>query len=221
MIYYRMSESPSQNKPPKYADDKFRVCKTCFKTFVGAFLDIEPQIHFIFDRCGGHYLEMVKELWPIPFTHEFSGYGHYNSQLKVYNLAQECKDEIIVFHEDDYLWREGMGKYFMSVIKELGIVSPYDHPDFYTTEPRRSRQEKIKVINNWHWRTIQDTTMTFGITKHKFMFYRKTFDDWGSNDTLLWAEAKDIIWCPIPSLATHFVEGKLAPSVDWIKYYGG
>ena len=153
MIYYRMSAVKSVNKPPKYAEDKFRVVKTCLKTFVSAFADVKPKIHFILDNCGADYLEMVKEIVPFEFTHEFGTYGNYNSCLKQYNLAQVVEDEIFIFQEDDYLWKEGVGKYYIEAIKELGIISPYDHPDFYNTEPFRSRQEKIKLVNNWHWRT--------------------------------------------------------------------
>lgn len=219
MIYYRMSDRKSRNKPPKFAEDKFRVVKCCFKTFVKAFEDVKPKIHFLLDRCSGMYLDLIKETCPFEFTHEFTDYGHYNSQLKVYNLAQESDDETLMFVEDDYLWKEGTGKYFIEAIKELGIVSPYDNPDFYVTEPYRSRQEKIRLVNNWHWRTIMSTTMTFGITKVKFMYHRKIFDKWGPSDSPLWQETNDTIWCPIPSFATHFVEGKLAPSIDWLKYY--
>lgn len=219
MIYYRMSDRLSKNRPPIFKDDKLRVVKLCLKTFVKAFKDVKPEIFFILDRCTGDYLDMIREVYPMEFKYEFTDYGHYNSALRQYNLAQETKDDIILFVEDDYLWTEGSGKLLTSVIKELGVVSPYDHPDFYTTEPRKSRQEKIRLINNWHWRTIQDTTMTFGITRKLFMKHRKTFDNWGPSDTPLWAEAKETIWCPVPALATHFVEGKLSPGVDWTEYW--
>jgi hypothetical protein len=214
-----MSDQVSVNKPPRFGGSKFRLVKLCLKTFVKAFEDVKPKIHFLLDRATGEYLDLIKEVCPFEFTHEFSDYGRFTAGLKQYNLAQESEDEVLIFAEDDYLWKEGTGKYFIEAIKELGIVSPYDNPDFYITEPYRSRQEKIKVVNNWHWRTTMSTTMTFGITKTKFMYHRQKFDLHGISDSPLWQDINDIIWIPIPSFATHFVEGKLSPSVDWTKYY--
>ena len=215
-----MSDNPSVNQPPgAYRRSKLKTVKTCFKTFVNAFKDVKPKIHFLLDRATGEYAELLKETCPFEHTYEFTDYGRFTAGLKIYNLAQEVDDEVLMFIEDDYLWKEGVGKYFVEAVKELGIVSPYDNPDFYVTEPYRSRQEKIKVLNNWHWRTVVSTTMTFGITKTKFMYHRQKFDLHGISDSPLWQDIADTIWVPIPSFATHFVEGKLAPSVDWTKYY--
>lgn len=195
------------------------MVKTCLKTFVEAFKDVKPKVHFILDHCGKEYLEMVAEVCPFEFTHEFSQYGNFASCLKQYNLAQTCNDDIFLFLEDDYLWKEGIGKYFIMAVRELHCVSPYDHPDFYNLEPFISRKEKIVLVNNWHWRTSQSNTMTFGITREKFLHYRKIFDYHGPNSSHLWAEIPEKMWCPIPSFATHFVKDKLAPSVDWSKYF--
>jgi len=219
MIYYRMSSVLSVNKPPIFEDNRFKIAKTCFKTFVGAFKDVKPKIHFIFDNCGKEFLEMVQELCPFKFTYEFAQYGNYNSCLKQYNLAQENKDDVFLFIEDDYIWKEGVGKYFIEAVKELGIASPYDNPDFYISEPFVSRKESIKLINNWHWRTIQSSPMTFGMTREKFIANRRILDYHGPNSSVLFAEIPDKIWCPIPSFATHFVKTLMAPSVDWSKYY--
>ena len=149
----------------------------------------------------------------------FTDYGHYNSALKQYVLAQESKDDTIFFVEDDYLWQEGAGDKLASVVKELGIVSPYDNPDFYSVEPFKSRRENLKLIDNQHWRSIISTTMTFAIRKDIFMKHKTIFEKWGPSDSPLWQEAKEMIWCPIPTIATHFVAGKLAPSVDWGSFY--
>ena len=219
MIFFRMSARLSINKPPKFKDDKYRTVRTCLKTFAKAFKGVDQKVHFLLDRCGVDYLDLIKELCPLEFTHEFSDYGHFNSILKLYNLAQETKDDTIFFIEDDYLWREGSGERFVKAVKELGIVSPYDNPDFYNVEPYKSRREQITVLDGWHWRTTQSTTMTFGITKELFMKHRKKFDYHGPSDSPLWVDVNEPIWIPIPSLATHFVEVKLAPSVDWGQYY--
>jgi hypothetical protein len=162
---------------------------------------------------------LVKEYCPLEFTYEFSDYGHFNSMLKLYNLAQETKDDTIFFIEDDYLWREDAGKHFVNAVKQLGIVTPYDNPDFYNVDIFSSRKEHLTVLDNYHWRTTMSTTMTLGITKELFMKHRAKFDYHGPSDSPLWMDVNETIWCPIPSLATHFVENKLAPSIDWRQYY--
>ena len=146
MIYYRISAHLSPNQPPIFKGDKFRLAKMALKSFVGAFSDIKPQMYVLFDNCGKDYLEMFKKECPFDFKYEFTTYGNYNSCLKQYLLADKNKDEMFLFIEDDYLWRKGAGKYMISAIKELGIVTPYDNPDFYISEPYKSRKEMETLI---------------------------------------------------------------------------
>ena len=219
MIYYRLSDRISKNRPPIFKDDKFRVVRLCLRSFTKALEGVESDIFFMLDRCPGNYLEMIKEIFPRKFEYEFTDYGHYNSALKQYNLADKTDDEVILFVEDDYLWTEGSVKQLINATKELKIASPYNNPDFYTTEPHKSQKIKTKLIDNHKWRTTLSTTMTIGITKNMFKKHRTAFDNWGPSDTPLWTEVNETIWCPIPSLATHFVVGKLAPDIDWAKFY--
>jgi len=219
MIYYRISDRLSKNKPPIFKNDKFRLVKLCLKTFVKGLGNLESEIFFMFDRCPGNYLEMVKEVYKKKFKYEFTNYGHYNSALKQYNMADESNDEVILFVEDDYLWKEGSVKRLFNATKELKIASPYNNPDFYIQEPHKSQKIKTKVIDKQKWRTVLSTTMTIGITKDMFKKHRTAFDNWGPSDTPLWTEVNETIWCPVPSLATHFVEGKLAEGFNWMEYY--
>jgi len=211
MIYYRISSNLSVHEPPKFKGDKFRIVKTCLKSFQ----ETSPQgpIHFILDYCTTEYLDLVKQYFP-EFTHEFSQYGNYNSCLKTYNLAREATDKYLFFIEDDYLWKQDAFAKMMEALRGgLNLISPYDHPDFY--ENRGAHPGPFDIVwKGHHWRTAHSNTMTFACTRKVFEDNLSIFNEHGPNDSYLWHAIPEKMWCPIPSLATHFTKDYL--SKGWI-----
>jgi hypothetical protein len=207
MIYYRISSRPSVNAPPKFEGDKMRIVKTCLRSFKET-NPTEP-IHFILDYCSSDYLDVVKSLFP-KFTHEFSQYGNYNSCLKTYNLARETKDKYLFFIEDDYMWKSDAFEKMMKALDGgIKLLSPYDHPDFYENKDAHPGPFNI-VWKGHHWRTAHSNTMTFACHREVFDKNRGLFNEHGPNDSILWRSMPEKLWCPIPSLATHFVRDHLA-----------
>jgi hypothetical protein len=131
---------------------------------------------------------------------------------------------VILFNECDHLWRENTGTILEAGIKELGLVSGYDHPDLYTRYDIHLKETEIKIVDNYHFRKSLRNVMTWGIRNDVF---KKTADIWkkyGYLDDENWKEARtrDVgLWTALPALETHMVKAFMAPGVDWSKYYGG
>lgn len=203
MIYYRISNNLSMHEPIAFAGDKFRIVKTCLRSFA----ETKPQgkIHFILDYCGREYLELVQQFFK-DFTYEYSEYGNYKSCLKTYNLARENTDPYLFFIEDDYYWKpEAFTKMMEALEGGIELLSPYDHPDFYEDMTLHSPTCDV-VWKGHHWRTSRANTMTFACHRKVFEDNLVIFNEFGPNDFHLWNKIPVKIWAPIPSLATHYVK---------------
>lgn len=220
LVFYRLCniKSPFSAKPPIFKDDYFKLNEICLKSFCLAFGDIKPKVIFICDNCPEkEYRELLKI---VPFEKEimFTNIGINDTCLLQYDLAKNEKDNTILFAECDYLWRPLMGNQLQKAIDRYGLVSPYDHRNFYIDRSIHSMNCKIDLIDEQHYRTTERNTMTFGMTRDAF---NKQFDilkKWGYLDADVWHEMRkngNELWVPIPSMATHMVKEFLSPGLDW------
>lgn len=202
MIYYRISATPSIHELPMTMC-KLTVINRCLNSFVSHIWKKE-KIHFILDNAGQEYLDLVREYFKGVLDFEFTEYGNYKSCLHQFILAKENKDETLFFIEDDYIWQNSF-ELFKRGVEELGICSPYDHPDIYRDKLHHGKPHEIKKIGDQHWISCESNTMTFGITRKLFLKHYDTFMHYGSVDTDLWHEIGGL-WCPVPTIADHFIK---------------
>lgn len=219
-VFYRMCGIPSKNPSPIYQDNKFELNKLCLRSFSAAFKGMGIKVIFILDHCEpeAQYREMVHNLAPFPKEYIFTKSGINESMLKAYDLAKDCDDDIFLFQECDYLYRPDTGRLLETAIDHLGLVSPYDHVNFYIDRNIHGEYAKLHLVNNFHFRTTERNTMTFGVKAHIFKENFDTFYKYGYLDNDVWHEmrAKTYpLWVPIPSIATHMVQDYLAPGVNW------
>lgn len=208
----------STNPSPIFQEDKFRLNKLCLKSFVEAFKTVKPTMHFIADFCGKEYEEMIKEIVPFEMKMEFTDLGINGTCLRQYELAKESTDETILFQECDYIYRPDTGKQMEEAIKHFGLISPYDHPDFYLRWDIHEHKSRIELFSNLHYRTAARNTMTFGMSREGFVQNYEILKAHGYLDGPVWKDMRDNfypLWTPIPSFATHMAKDYLAPSVDW------
>jgi len=223
IVYYRLCSIPSTNPSPILQEDKFQLNKLCLKSFVKAFEDVNPEVVFLADFCGEREEEMVKQV--CPFKHSFipTNIGINETCLMQYEMAlQQTEHKEILFQECDYLYIPGSGKTVLKAIQELGLVSPYDHLNFYRDKSIHSETCDIRLVGPKHWRTVERNTMTFGITKEIFDKNYEIFKNYGYLDNEVWKDLKaagHALWVPIPSIATHMVKDWLAPSINWKKLW--
>ncbi len=224
LVIYRLCnvKSPLSAKPPIFQDDIFKLNELCLRSFCLAFGDIKPKVIFICDKCPEE--EYRKLLDAVPFEKEimFTNLGINDTCLLQYELAKNENDPIILFAECDYLWRPLCGQEINNAIEKFGLVSPYDHRNFYIDRSIHSRECKIDLIGEQHYRTTERNTMTFGLTREVL---EKQFDilkKYGYLDNDVWHEMRangNELWVPIPSFATHMVKDFLSPALDWKKLW--
>lgn len=215
-VIYRLCGIASSNPSPIFQDNKYKLNELCLKSFITAFSDVRPEVIFLFDKCGVEYYKMIEQV-PFNYKIEESNLGINGTMLKAYEIASQLEDYAI-FQECDYLYKGTIGKKYLAAMKQLGIVSPYDHPNFYHAREYHKEECRIKLVNNTHFRTCERNTMTWGCHSNLIKQYREIFDRHGYLDGQVWydlkAEGIDL-WTPIPSFATHMVKDCLAPAINW------
>lgn len=247
IIYYRYT--PIKNEAPR---PKWFSKKLCLKSFLLScddFLRKNPKklkINFAIDqknKLTNRELKLFKKIM-LKYNGEIillnlnSGVASY---LKILDdLFFKKGSSVILFAEDDYLWRKNALAEMYLAIKELPVdyITPYDHPVRYDNNFNISvdlvhYENKIFRTNSSHFRTQESTCMTFmvkkGIIKEDRGIHLKFCDKEKKcpNDRELFRclqklgkyrnrkGKRRLLVGPIPSLATHLHLPFLAPVVDW------
>lgn len=216
-IFYRLCGIASTNPSPIYQEDKFLLNQLCLKSFREAFREVNPEVIILADYCGPEYDKMIKDI--IPFTHEIhhSEVGINETCLRQYDLAENMNDDFL-FAECDRMWLPYSGKKLENAIKHFGLVSGYDHPDFYSRFDIHPKQCEVELFEDHHYRTAARNVMTFGMTKDTFEKNKNILIKYGYLDDLVWKEMRENgtqLWTALPALETHMVANYMAPSIDW------
>lgn len=222
-VIYRMCGIPSTNPSPIFNDDKDTLNLICLKSFVNAFPDIELYITFLCDHCDLSYTDMIKKVVPSCWKWEVlhTRIGINETMLMSYEIAKSANCTIL-FQECDYIYRPNSGIDLINGVENLGLVSPYDHKNFYIDKSIHSDRVTLKLVDDVHWRSTERNTMTFAITYDKFMLGYDIFTKYGYLDNDVWLENRKLgtqMYVPLPSVATHMAKDWLAPSVDWQKIW--
>ena len=222
-VFYRIYPDKPDNRP--FADgDKRQLVRTCLNSFLESCRGAGHAIHlsFLLDGCPDDWASMAHyAAWG--FERDIiilDGIGNKPSFLKQLDMALEGPgDEFVYFAEDDYLYRPMAVREMLAVSQYgSGLLTPYDHPDRYSRGDDRRFRDYIEVFERWHWRTIESTTMTFGGPRWIFQVHEDIMRKYACGGRMMWYPMWDkgqLLWSPIPSLATHVHDGVLAPCVDW------
>lgn len=220
-IYYRLCDIQSTNPSPVYQEDKLTLNERCLSSFINEYSKIDDKIHitYICDYCNHNhtaYNEMINKLTPEKWSKSilFTEIGINNSCLKQYELFEQSEQDIVLFQECDYFHINPLTE---SIVRQLGFVSPYDHPDKYDLK----EQSIIRIVDNHHFKDTISTTSTFATTRELFDKHKDTFYKFGYIDHERWVEITrvDKLYTPIPTFATHMVKNSLSPGVEWINLF--
>ena len=154
------------------------------------------------------------------------------SILTSFNIAKEKSNDLVYFVEDDYIHKKEtiieMVSTYEKIATELDrelFLCPVDYPYLY----KKLDNSNILIGNNYHWRTVNESLLTFLTSKDLINKY------W--NELLLMAEnehspfetplhkiyEKELCLSPIPSLAMHCTNVNsifgLSPNMDWKKLW--
>lgn len=213
-VIYRITDIPSSNPSPIYQEDKVTLNKRCLASFMRGFTDIRPKVIFLAD-----HVNETKYLEKFPWEHEVirTEDGQNQAMLNSYEIASKLEDYVL-FQECDYFYRPNIGKTYLQAMKELGVVSPYDHPNFYHVRELHKEECKIKLVDDHHFRTCERNTMTWGCHSNIIKENLDILNHHGYLDGQVWYDLLERgypLWTPIPSMATHMVKDCLAPGIDW------
>ena len=154
------------------------------------------------------------------------------SILTSFNIAKEKSNDLVYFVEDDYIHKKEtiieMVSTYEKIATELNrelFLCPVDYPYLY----KKLDNSNILIGNNYHWRTVNESLLTFLTSKDLINKY------W--NELLLMAEnehspfetplhkiyEKELCLSPIPSLAMHCTNVNsvfgLSPNINWKKLW--
>ena len=154
------------------------------------------------------------------------------SILTSFNIAKEKSNDLVYFVEDDYIHKKEtiieMVSTYEKIATELDrelFLCPVDYPYLY----KKLDNSNILIGNNYHWRTVNESLLTFLTSKDLINKY------W--NELLLMAEnehspfetplhkiyEKELCLSPIPSLAMHCTNINsifgLSPNINWKKLW--
>lgn len=187
--------------------------KLCLHSFIKGFEDIKPKVVFLADHMNDvSYLSTPWE-YEVIRTED----GQNQAMLNSYKIASEL-DDYVLFQECDYIYRENIGKTYLEAMKALGIVSPYDHPNFYHYRELHGEECRIALVADHHFRTCERNTMTWGCHSNIVRDNLDILNHHGYLDGQVWYDLLERgypLWTPIKSMATHMVKDCLAPGVDW------
>ena len=154
------------------------------------------------------------------------------SILTSFNIAKEKSDDLIYFVEDDYIHKkEGiieMVSTYEKIASELNrelFLCPVDYPYLY----KKLDNSNILIGNNYHWRTVNESLLTFLtskslINKHWNELILMAKNEHSPFETPLHKiYEKELCLSPIPSLAMHCTNINsvfgLSPNINWKKLW--
>ncbi len=152
-------------------------------------------------------------------------------QTSFFVAKEKCKD-LVYFVEDDYIHKkesifEMLSSYekLSSELKRELFICPIDYPYLY----KKLENSNIFLGNKYHWRTVNESLLTFLTSK---ILVNKYWDDlllMSKNEHAPFETPlhkifeKEICISPIPSLAMHCTNVNsifgLSPNLDWHKIW--
>ena len=207
-VFYRVSPFLSSHPNPLGRNKKDIVFK-CFESFKKAVSNQDTTI--VADNIPTDWYSLFKghNVHKAPTGNTAT----FHRQL---DLASKLEDEEKVFLvEDDYLWVPGAVDKIEAALDELSLISPYDHPGHYTEERFKHEPKRIRLIGNQTYREAPSNTLTFATKAKVIKKNLELIKSFGVRDHEMFQSLEVDLFVPVPSLATHLVEGLLAPNVNW------
>jgi len=154
------------------------------------------------------------------------------SILTSFNIAKEKSNDLVYFVEDDYIHKkESLSEMIYSYEKissELGrelFLCPIDYPYLY----KKMENSNILIGNKYHWRTVNESLLTFLTSKELINKYWNELILMSTNELspfetpLHKIYEKELCLSPIPSLAMHCTNVNsvfgLSPNINWKKLW--
>ena len=149
-----------------------------------------------------------------------------------FDLAKRESSDLVYFVEDDYIHKKESIFEMISAYEKISseqnkelFICPADYPYLY----KKLDNSQILIGNKYHWRTVNETLLTFLTSKSLIEKYWKNLILMSENEhapfetPLHSIYEKEICITPIPSLVMHCTNINsvfgLPPNIDWVKLW--
>ena len=149
-----------------------------------------------------------------------------------FDLAKKISSDLVYFVEDDYIHRKEsifeMLSAYEKISSEQGkelFICPADYPYLY----KKLDKSQILIGNKYHWRTVNESLLTFMTSKSLIEKYWNDLISMSENEHVPFETPlhhiyeKEICISPIPSLTMHCTNINsvfgLSPNIDWVKLW--
>ena len=179
--------------------------------------------------------EFKNKIQKINQKNEKVGENMFSTMSSIYKsflLARENCNDLVYFVEDDYIHQDEAISEMLFTYERISsqskkelIICPSDYPFLY------NKVEKTQIFlgNKRHWRTTEETLLTFMISKKLIEKYWKSFENMCQFENSPFEKPlhemyeHELCLSPIPSLAMHCTNINsvfgLPPNFDWKKIW--
>ena len=153
--------------------------------------------------------------------------GNRGSYLECCDQAENSED-LIFFIEDDYIFDENCIEEMIITYSRLSTIfnndvflCPSDYPFYYDSSYKTS----LYIGNKYKWRTVEETLLTFMMSKDLYKRYKKNIRLVGEKENVPFEKPLHEIYknnpcfSPVNSLSFHISRDHPATTEDWIKIW--
>ena len=153
--------------------------------------------------------------------------GNRGSYLECCDQAENSED-LIFFIEDDYIFEENCIEEMIISYSRLSTIfnndvflCPSDYPFFYDSSYKTS----LYIGNKYKWRTVEETLLTFMMSKKLYDRYKRKIRLVGEKENDPFEKPLHEIYkinpclSPVNSLSYHISRDHPATTEDWIKIW--
>ena len=153
--------------------------------------------------------------------------GNRGSYLECCDQAENSED-LIFFIEDDYIFDENCIEEMIITYSRLSTIfnndvflCPSDYPFYYDSSYKTS----LYIGNKYKWRTVEETLLTFMMSKDLYERYKKNIRLVGEKENVPFEKPLHEIYknnpcfSPVNSLSFHISRDHPATTEDWIKIW--
>ena len=153
--------------------------------------------------------------------------GNRGSYLECCDQAENSED-LIFFIEDDYIFDENCIEEMIITYSRLSTIfnndvflCPSDYPFYYDSSYKTS----LYIGNKYKWRTVEETLLTFMMSKDLYERYKKNIRLVGEKENVPFEKPLHEIYknnpcfSPVNSLSYHISRDHPATTEDWIKIW--
>ena len=153
--------------------------------------------------------------------------GNRGSYLECCDQAENSED-LIFFIEDDYIFDENCIEEMIITYSRLSTIfnndvflCPSDYPFYYDSSYKTS----LYIGNKYKWRTVEETLLTFMMSKDLYERYKKKIRLVGEKENVPFEKPLHEIYknnpcfSPVNSLSYHISKDHPATTEDWIKIW--